>query len=64
MRIPRAKISFIIGDGEKLIKGGKTMARSQDNTIVSVVHPICCGLDVHNEMRFSWGRFQNPVVDI
>jgi transposase len=25
------------------------MAISQDNTIVSVVHPICCGLDVHKE---------------
>lgn len=25
------------------------MAHSQDNTIVSVVHPICCGLDVHKE---------------
>jgi len=25
------------------------MARLQDNTIVSVVHPICCGLDVHKE---------------
>lgn len=25
------------------------MAPAQDNTIVSVVHPICCGLDVHKE---------------
>jgi transposase len=25
------------------------MARFQDNTIVSVMHPICCGLDVHKE---------------
>lgn len=25
------------------------MARLQDNTIVSVMHPICCGLDVHKE---------------
>ena len=25
------------------------MARLQDNTIVSVVHPLCCGLDVHKE---------------
>ena len=25
------------------------MARPQDNTIVSVMHPICCGLDVHKE---------------
>jgi transposase len=25
------------------------MARPQNNTIVSVVHPICCGLDVHKE---------------
>jgi len=25
------------------------MAESNDNGIVNVVHPICCGLDVHKE---------------
>jgi transposase len=49
MRIQRAKISSIIGVGKITIEGGRTMARSQDNTIVSVVHAICCGLDVHKE---------------
>src|SRR4030042_1053054 len=49
MRIQRAMISSIIDEAQFLIRGGKTMAHSQDNTIVSVVHPICCGLDVHKE---------------
>src|SRR5262245_49868769 len=25
------------------------MARKKDNEILTVVHPICCGLDVHKE---------------
>jgi transposase len=25
------------------------MTRAQDTTIVTVLHPICCGLDVHKE---------------
>ena len=25
------------------------MTRSKDTTVVTVLHPICCGLDVHKE---------------
>lgn len=42
-------ISSIIDETQELIRGGRTMALSEDNTIVSVMHPICCGLDVHKE---------------
>ena len=26
------------------------MTRKNDNKIISVMHPICCGLDVHKDM--------------
>ncbi len=26
------------------------MKRKNNNKIISVVHPICCGLDVHKDM--------------
>jgi len=25
------------------------MTRSEDSKIIKIVHPICCGLDVHKE---------------
>jgi hypothetical protein len=38
---------------KKLLKAEirrKTMARKKDNQIISVCHPICCGLDVHKDI--------------
>ena len=25
------------------------MTRREDNTVLSVIHPVCCGLDVHKK---------------
>ncbi len=46
------------------------MTTSKDSKILSVVHPICCGLDVQALVQFNWEAFpdcyglpSSPILD-
>jgi transposase len=46
-----------------------TMAKKKDNTILRVVHPVCCGIDVHKEklsacLAYGDDGEGNPLVEI
>jgi len=44
-----AMITLLMGEVKQTFTRRVTMAKKEDNTILRVVHPVCCGIDVHKE---------------